>query len=169
MTDPVAFAILLQILPDWVYDLRDLAGVADELQDFATSPIDYLWEQARPRIVDAILTAWRWVLENVIGQFFEIIETGIIDGIAIPIRDAFTLAGSAVLDALESLRLWAEGGLMELGIAAPFAIIVSWLILVIVVAVIFQLIWGLIEAYLPTESITGALGSFRTAIAGDES
>lgn len=156
------------VIPDWVYDLRDLTGVADELQEFATSPIDYLWEQARPRVVEAILSAWRWVLTNVIGRFFEILEMGIVDGIAIPLRDAFTLAGSAVFDALEQLRLWAEGGLMELGIAAPFALIVSWLILVIIVAVIFQLLYGLIEAYLPTESITGALGSLRTALGGGE-
>jgi len=155
-------------IPPWVYDLRDLAGVADELQDFATSPIDYLWEEARPRVVEAILSAWRWLLENVIGRFFEIIETGIIDGVAIPLRDAFTLAGSSVLDALEALRLWAEGGLMELGVAAPFALIVSWLLLVMVVAVIFQLGYGLIQAYLPTESITGAIDSIRTALGGDE-
>lgn len=155
------------VIPEWVFDLRDLADVADDLQDFATSPIDYLWEEARPRVVEAILSAWRWVLTNVIGRLFEIIEMGIVDGIAIPIRDAFTLAGSSVFDALEQLRLWAEGGLMELGVAAPFALIVSWLMLVIVVAVIFQILWGLIEAYLPTESITGAVDSIRTAIRGD--
>lgn len=156
------------VIPEWVYDLRDLADVADDLQEFATSPIDYLWEEARPRVVEAILTAWRWLLENIIGRFFEIIEMGIVDGIAIPIRDAFTLAGSSVLGALEELRLWAEGGLMELGVAAPFALIASWLVLVIVVAVIFQLLWGLIEAYLPVESITGAVDSIRTAFGGDD-
>lgn len=157
------------VVPDWVYDLRDLADVADDLEEFATSPVDFLLDEVRPRLVEFILTAWRWVLENVIGRFFEIVEMGIVDGIAIPIRDAFTLAGSSVYDALEQLRMWTESGLMELGVAAPFALVVSWFILVIFVAVVSQIIWGLVETYLPIESVSGAVDSLRTAIRGESS
>ena len=115
--------------------------------------------------------AWVGGLFDVLGdvrRFIGAIELGLVEGVAIPLRDGFTAAGSSVYGALEQLRLWAESGLMELGIAAPFALIASWLVLVIIIAVIAQVIYGFLEAYLPTESLTGAVDVLRTAVGGDE-
>ena len=155
-------------LPGWIDALRPLAGVVDILVDFANDPTGFVIEIVERYLVTAILTGWRWFLENVVAAFFDAIELGLVEGIAIPLRDGFTAAGSSVYEALEQLRLWAESGLMELGLAAPFALIASWLVLVIIIAVIAQVIYGFIEAYLPTESLTGAVDVLRTAVGGDE-
>jgi hypothetical protein len=155
-------------LPGWIDALRPLAGVVDILVDFANDPTGFVIEIVERYLVTAILTGWRWFLENVVAAFFGAIELGLVEGVAIPLRDGFTAAGSSVYGALEQLRLWAESGLMELGIAAPFALIASWLVLVIIIAVIAQVIYGLLEAYLPTESLTGAVDVLRTAVGGDE-
>jgi len=155
-------------LPGWIDALRPLAGVVDILVDFANDPTGFVIEIVERYLVSAILTGWRWFLENVVTAFFDAIELGLVEGIAIPLRDGFTAAGSSVYGALEQLRLWAESGLMELGLAAPFALIASWLVLVIIIAVIAQVIYGFIEAYLPTESLTGAVDVLRTAVGGDK-
>lgn len=157
------------LIPDWVYDLRELATVADTLTDFAKDPDGFIISIIEEYIVSGIITGWRWFLANVVTALFDAIELGLVDGLAIPLRDGFTAAGSSLYLALSQLRLWAESGLVEFGVAAPFAIAVSWLFLAVIVAGVTQFLWGFVEAYLPTESVTRAIASLRTAIGGEES
>lgn len=155
-------------IPSWIYDLKPLTRVIDTLVDFAGDPSGFIISIVEKYLVVGILNGWRWFLENVVAKLFEAIELGIVEGIAIPLRDGFTTAGTSVYTALTQLRLWAESGLMELGLAAPFALVASWLILVIIIAVIAQVIYGFIGAYLPTEPISGVIGVVRTAVGGGE-
>ncbi|WP_256403475.1 hypothetical protein [Halorubrum salinum] len=157
------------VLPDWVSDLRPLADFAHTLTNFARDPSGFVISIIEEYLVSGILAGWRWFLANVVTAVFEAIELGLVDGIAIPLRDGFTMAGGSLYDALVQLRLWAESGLVEFGVAAPFALAVSWLFLAVIVAGITQLLWGFIETYLPVSSVTGAVDAIRTALAGDES
>jgi hypothetical protein len=150
-------------LPEWVITVTT-AGVGGTIVSFAENPETYIYAI----FVDGLLNAWGWLLDNVFGRLYWVIELALVDGIAVPLSTGANMAGSALYGALTSVQTWAEGEMMSLGIAAPFALVVSWLIIAAIVAVISQLLWGLIETYLPVDSVTGALKSLWSAIAGGD-
>jgi|GEM_PF-653049 hypothetical protein len=149
--------------------LVDLAEVGDELVDFGQDPTGYVVELLQYRLVEGILIAWAWFLDNVLANIFEGLRLGLVEGIAIPIRDGFTLGGTAIYGALGELQMWTTGGLMTLGIGAPFAIAISWLVTAVIVAALFQILWGFLETYLPIESLSGAFESVKSAFRGESS
>ena len=151
------------ILPEWVITVTT-AGVGGTIVSFAENPETYIYAI----FVDGLLNAWGWLLDNVFGRLYWVIELALIDGIAVPLSTGANMAGSALYGALTSVQTWAEGEMMSLGIAAPFALVISWLIVATFVAVISQLLWGFLETYLPVDSVTGAAKALWSAIAGGE-
>ena len=151
------------VLPGWALTITT-AGLGTTVVSFARNPETFIYGI----LVDGTLAAWAWLLDNVFGRLYWVIELALVDGVAVPLSRGANMAGSALYGALTSLQGWAEGGIMSLGIAAPFAFVVSWLIIATIVAVISQLLWGFIETYLPVDSVTGALRSLWSAIAGGD-
>ncbi|ELZ56767.1 MULTISPECIES: hypothetical protein [Halorubrum] len=151
------------VLPGWVITLTT-AGLGGTVVSFAQNPETFVYAI----FVDGALAGWSWLLDNVFGRLYWLAELLLVDGIAVPLSRGANTAGSALYGALISLQTWAEGGMMSLGIAAPFALVISWLIIATIVAVISQLLWGLIETYLPVDSVSGALRSLWSAIAGGD-
>lgn len=140
-------------------------GLPDTLVEFAKNPRTFIYSI----LLGGLLNSWAWILDNVVARVFEVIELGLVEGIAIPIRDGFTLAGSSVYDSILQFQLWAADGIMSFGVAAPFALAISWFVIALIVAVISQLLWGLVETYLPVESVSGALNALISAFRGESS
>lgn len=134
------------------------------LRDFAADPSGFIMDIVREAIVAGIFDAWSWFLANVLVRSFELVELVIVDGIAIPIRDAVVPAGSAIYGALLALQVFSQSSLMELGIAAPFALAVSWLVLAVAVATIIQLVWAFLATYLPVDSVTEAYALLQESL-----
>ena len=134
------------------------------LSDFANDPSGFILDIVREAIVAGIFDAWSWFLSNVVVRSFELVELVIVDGIAIPIRDAVVPAGSAIYGALLALQVFSQSSLMELGIAAPFALAVSWLVLAVAVATIIQLVWAFLATYLPVDSVTEAYALLQESL-----
>ena len=134
------------------------------LSDFAADPSGFIMDIVREAIVAGIFDAWSWFLANVLVRSFDILELAIVDGIAIPIRDAVVPAGSEIYGALLALQVFSQASLMELGIAAPFALAASWVVLAVVVATIIQLVWGFVATYLPIDSVTEAYGLLQESL-----
>ena len=134
------------------------------LSDFANDPSGFILDIVREAIVAGIFDAWSWFLANVVVRSFDILELAIVDGIAIPIRDAVVPTGSAIYGALLALQVFSQSSLMELGIAAPFALAVSWLVLAVAVATIIQLVWAFLATYLPVDSVTEAYGLLQESL-----
>ncbi|ELZ38882.1 hypothetical protein [Halorubrum tebenquichense] len=151
------------ILPTWVITITT-AGLGTTVASFARNPETFIYAI----FVDGVLGAWGWLLDNVFGRLYWVIELALVDGVAVPLSRAANMAGSSLYGALISIQTWAEGEMMSLGIAAPFALAISWLIIATIVAIISQLLWGFIETYLPVDSVTGALRSLWSAIAGGD-
>lgn len=139
-------------------------STVETLTNFAEDPTGFILDIIREWIVVGVLDTWSWLLTNVVGRVFDLLELMIVDGFVIPVRDATVPVGSAVVESVESLQVFGESALVELGLAAPFALGASWLATAIVVAVIVQLAWGFIETYLPVESLTGAVDALRSGV-----
>ena len=150
------------ILPSWVISVTT-AGVGGTIVDFASNPERFVYTI----FIDGLLNGWAWLLENVFVRLYGVIELALVDGIAVPLSTGASMAGSSLYGAVMSVQTWTEGGLMSLGIAAPFALIVSWLVIATIVGVIFQLFWGVIETYVPVDSVRGAVEVLFTAVRGD--
>ena len=151
------------VLPGWALTITT-AGLGTTVVSFARNPETFIYAI----LVDGTLSAWAWLLDNVFGRLYWVTELALVDGVAVPLSRGANMAGSELYNALISVQTWAEGGMMSLGIAAPFALVISWLIVATFVAVISQLLWGFLETYLPVDSVTGAAKALWSAIAGGE-
>ena len=150
-------------MPTWVVTITSL-GVGSTLVSFADDPTGFVLDLLRGEVVLAIFNAWSWFLSNVVVRSFDLVELAIIDGIAIPIRDAVVPAGSAIYGALLALQVFSQASLMELGIAAPFALAASWVVLALVVATTIQLVWAFAATYLPVDSVTEAYALLQESL-----
>lgn len=159
-------------VPSWVITITTM-GIGGTLVSFAEDPAGFIWSLFRYELVDGIFAAWAWFLGTVVAGAFDLLELLIVDGFAVPIRDSVMLAATGstepgvdggIAGAVEAVQMWGESGLIELGLAAPFALAASWLLTVTIVAVLMQLAWGFLETYLPVESISGAVDALREAL-----
>lgn len=142
ITDPVAFV-------RWLWD-------------------DYLLGFLQSELVEWILSGWSWFLNTAVGGAYDVVELLLVDGIAIPLSTAAQQIGGGLLQAFQSIQAFSESELMALGVGAPFALVISWLVTAIIVAGISQLIWGFIETYLPIESLSGAWGAIKNGLTGGD-
>lgn len=136
-------------LPGWLDDLAELRPYIDELQDFARSPFSYVWAL----IIDGLLFAWAALLSYLQGVIYQvaIVPARALTGALVSV---IATIGSSIAGVYIAIGSSINAMLLELGIAAPIALVIAWAVPAIFTAALVNLAFALVETYLPVEPIT---------------
>lgn len=130
---------LERAIPDWIFEIRSKESLARfiiaTVATWVVASIFGLW--------DAVLGVIQTVQLSVVGVVWSI---G--DSVSMAFRPAW-----AMLEWLDWAAFQIEGFIASVGLLAPIAAGVSWMLVIMVVAIVLNFILGFVSTYLPVRSI----------------
>ncbi|QHS17197.1 hypothetical protein GWK26_08610 [haloarchaeon 3A1-DGR] len=147
-------------LPGWLSDRKEaltaLAAVSATLTAFAEDPRGFILRFIREWLVGLILDGGAFVI-GFLSQIGDIAVETYRTGLINPVTDAFVTLGVGVLDSFEGIQASVADSLVGLGIAAPFALLIGFVVAMIAFVILFAALWSLLETYLPMGAIVAPL------------
>lgn len=141
------------IAPEWIITLSAIGVTgAAWLVDLYTNPVETLREFVAVIIVGWVLDAFAWTV-GAFSQAYNAVSSSLQAAFFDPLQTVLAVTYEVPLELSTTLEQSLVTVMEPLGIAAPFAMILSWGITATVVAAALWVVYGIAETYLPTESL----------------
>lgn len=138
---------IMRAIPDWVFQLRSKEALAT----FIVSTIA-TW------IVASIFGLWRGILYYVESMYWT--AASVVRSIGDAVAFAFSPVWG-VVRFVDWVAFQFEGVIVQLGVVAPIAATLGWIAVIVLVAIVVNVVVGLLSTYLPLRSLPFVGGFFR--------
>lgn len=141
------------IAPAWLIELSAIGVTgAAWLASLEEDPVGTLREIIAEIIVGWVLDAFAWTA-GAFAQAYNALADSLDAAFFEPLGTAFAVLYEVPLDLSRSIEDSLVTVLEPLGLAAPFAMLLAWGLTATITAAAVWVVWGIIETYLPVESI----------------